>query len=98
MKIRFFGTIPIYELMNERLRNGEEGVFYVTVTHFLTKELYLSALKIVSSQNYVSILFISDDVTATTKELADSMKMSGIGIFQIMSDEEIANVLSKEIA
>jgi hypothetical protein len=97
MKIRFFGTIPIYELMNERLRNGEEGVFYVIVTHFLTKELYLSALKIISNQNYVSILFVSDDVTETTKELVSSMKLSGIGIYQIMSDEEIANVLSKEI-
>lgn len=98
VKLRFLGKLPVYDLMNERMKNAEEGVFYVVVTHFLTKELYLSALKAVSNQNYVSVLFISDDVTEQTKELVNSMKLSGIGVYQIMSDEEIADVLSKEIA
>jgi hypothetical protein len=98
VKIRFIGTLPVYELMNERLRRGDGGMFYVVVTHFLTKELYLASLKAVWNQNNVSIILISDDISENTKELIDSMKSTGIGIYQIMSGDEIGNILSSEIA
>lgn len=96
-KINFVGTLPVYELMDERLNRGEDGMFYVVATHVLSKELYLSALKALNSQNNVSILFISDDITEKTKELISSMKLSGIGIYQIMSEDEIENILSAEV-
>ncbi|HWT76185.1 MAG TPA: DUF58 domain-containing protein [Mobilitalea sp.] len=98
VKIRFIGIIPVDNLIMERLLRGEEGMFYVVVTHFLTKELYLALLKALSYQNSVSVLLISDDVSENTKDLISSMKMSGIGIHQIMSEDEIAGILSKEIA
>jgi hypothetical protein len=98
VKIHFLGQLPVYDLVNERLGRGDQGMFYVIVTHFLTKELYLSAMKALSNQNTVSILFISDDISETTKKLIDSFKISGIDIYQIMSEDEIAGVLSKEIA
>lgn len=98
VKIRFISTIPVEFLIQERMLRGEEGMFYVVVTHFLTKDLYMTALKAVSNQNTISILLISDDVSEVTKDLMNSMKLSGIGIYQIMSEDEIASVLSKEIA
>jgi cellulose synthase/poly-beta-1,6-N-acetylglucosamine synthase-like glycosyltransferase len=98
VKIRFEGILPVYELMNERLNRADAGIFYVVVTHFLTKELYLSSLKAISNQNNVSIILISDDISDSTKELIDSMKSSGIGVYQIMSGDEIVNILSKDIA
>lgn len=98
VKTRFIGTVPIHELVKERMQQGEEGMFYVIVTHFLTKELYMTALQAVWNQNMVSILLVSDDISETTKGLIESLKLSGIGIFQIMSEDEIAGILSKEIA
>jgi hypothetical protein len=98
VRLRFLGIIPIYELLNERMHRGEDGMFYVVVTHFLTKELYMSALKAISNGNNICILLISDDISENTKDLIGSMKLSGIGIHQIMSEDEIANILSREIA
>jgi hypothetical protein len=98
VRLRFLGAIPVHELINERMHRGEEGMFYVVATHFLTKELYMSALKAISNGNNICILLISDDISANTKDLIGSMKMSGIGIYQIMSEDEIANILSREIA
>lgn len=98
VKINFDGAVQIYDLVKERLQRGEEGMFYVIVTHFLTKELYMTALQAVWNQNMVSILFVSDDVSETTKGLTESLKLSGIGVFQIMSEDEIAGILSREIA
>ncbi len=96
VRIRFDGITPIHELVNERLRRGEEGSFYVIVTHFLTKELYMTALQAIERQDPVSILFISDDVSEGTKQVIESMKLSGIGIYQIMSEDEIADILSEQ--
>ena len=98
VKINFLGSIPVEELLSERLRRVEAGMFYVVATHKLTEGLYMNALKAISNQNSISILFISDDVSEGTKRLVDSMKQSGIGINQIMSEDEIAKVLSNEIA
>jgi uncharacterized protein (DUF58 family) len=92
--LHFLGMLPVSELIDERLNHGEEGMFYVIVTHSLSKELYLASLKALSCQNTVSILFISDDVSENTRRLVDSMKISGIGIYQIMSEDEIAGILS----
>jgi len=93
--LRFEGTLPVHELINARLGYPEEGVFYVVVTHNLSKELYMAALKVLSYQNNISIIFISDDVSDSTRELVGSMKLSGIGIYQIMSKDEIADILSQ---
>lgn len=92
--LRFISGLPVFDLINERINHGEEGMFYVVVTHFLTKELYLSALKVLSCQNNISIIFVSDDVSEKTRELINSMKISGIGIYQIMSEDEIGDILS----
>ena len=96
--IRFWGKIPVCDLLKERMQRGESGTFYMVVTHKLTKALYLSALQAVSNQNNISILLISDDTSEITKELVNGLKLSGIGIFQITSEMEIAEVLSKETA
>lgn len=96
-KLSFQGKLPVSALMEERLNHGESGMFYVVITHYLTKELYMAALLANSGQNTVSILFISDDVSDSTKKLTDSMKQSGITILQIMSGDELEDVLSRDI-
>jgi len=95
VNLRFEAVLPVFELINARLGQAEEGVFYVVVTHILSKELYLEALKVLACQNSISIIFISDDVSDDTRELVNSMKLSGIGIYQIMSKDEIADILSQ---
>ena len=94
VSLQFHGTLPVYEMINERTKHSEEGMFYVVVTHFISKELYLVALKVISCQNTISIIFISDDVSEKTRELVGSMKLSGINIYQVMSEDEIADILS----
>ena len=94
VSLQFHGVLPVYELVNERIKHGEEGMFYVVITHFISKELYLAALKVLSCQNTISIIFISDDVSEKTRELVGSMKLSGINIYQVMSEDEIADILS----
>ncbi|MDF2905065.1 MAG: hypothetical protein K0R34_386 [Herbinix sp.] len=94
--IRFCSQIPVSELLAERLLRGEEGMFCVIATHSLTKDLYLSALQAISNGNHVGILLISDDVTEQTKDIKEGMKASGIAVYQIMSEEEIADILSQQ--
>jgi uncharacterized protein (DUF58 family) len=95
-KISFQGSVPVHELMQEKLSIGGEGIFCVVATHTLTKELYLTSLQAVSKGNYVSILLVSDDISENTKKIKDAAKLSGVNVYQIMSEEEIGNVLSKE--
>ncbi len=94
--IRFDSHIPVNELLAERLLHREEGMFCVVATHYLTKELYLAALQVVSNGNHICILLISDDISEKTKELKDGMKLSGVVVYQIMSEDEIADILSPE--
>jgi len=93
--LRFEGVLPVYELLNEKRGFSTEGDFYVVVTHFLSRELYLEASKLMSRQNKVSIIFISDDVADSSRELMSDMRLSGIGVYQIMSEDEIADILSQ---
>lgn len=96
VRIRFSSQLPISELLRERLLRKEEGLFCVVATHGLTKELYLAAMQAISGGNHVCILLISDDVSEETKELMNGMKVSGIELHQIMSEDEIADILSRE--
>ena len=97
-KIDFDGILPVEALIEESLRKGERGMFYIVATHILSKELYMIALKAIALQNSISILFISDDVLEATKDLINGFRLSGIKIYQIMSDNDIEDILSKEIA
>ncbi len=97
-KINFDGKLPVEALIEESLRKGESGRFYIVATHTLSKELYMTALKAIALQNSMSILFISDDVSEATKDLINGFRLSGIKIYQIMSDNDIEDILSKEIA
>ena len=92
--IRFDSQLPVHELLAERLLRGEEGMFCVVATHSLTKELYLAALKAIANGNNICILFISDDISEKTKEMKEGMKYSGIAVHQIMSKDEIVDILS----
>lgn len=95
-KIHFEGSIPVHDLMRERLLLKDDGLFCVVVTHYLTKELSVASMQAVTNSNYVCILFISDDISEETKKTKDMMKQSGIYVYQIMSGEEIDGVLSGE--
>ena len=97
VNIHFKSMLPVSELLRERLLRGEEGMFCVVATHNLTNELYLAALQAVTTANHVCILFISDETSENTKELMSSMRNSGIRVKQIMSDEEIVDILSQEL-
>jgi hypothetical protein len=95
-KIRFRGSIPIHALLNESLLYHDDGLFCVIATHYLTKELSIASLSAVTGGNHVSILFLSDDISEDTKKIIYMMKQSGVNIYQIMSEEEIGNVLTGE--
>jgi hypothetical protein len=96
-KIQFQGSLPVESLIQERLSHGGGEMFCVVVTHTLTKELYMTTLQAVAGGSYVSVLLISDDVSENTKIIIDGMKQSGVDVYQIMSEEEIGDALSKEV-
>jgi hypothetical protein len=96
VRIRFNSQILLSDLLQERLLRGEQGLFCVAATHTLTMELYLAAMKAVTGGNRVCILFISDDVSEETKQRMDGMGASGIEVYQIMSGDEIADILTQE--
>lgn len=94
VRIRFQGKIPVSNLMKERLEFGEKDVFYITVTHYLDKDLYTAALQGALGGNRISILFVSDDISENTKTIINGMKQSGINVIQIMSEDAIENILT----
>lgn len=93
--IKFTSKVSVNDLVRERMLRRDEGVFYMVITHYLTKELYLSALKISAEGNHISILFISDDISEKTKELEEGFKFAGIEVYRNMSGDEITDVLLK---
>jgi len=95
--IQFNAKVPVSELIRERMLRGDEGLFYVAATHLLTKEFYLASLQVISRGNHMCVLFVSDDVTEPTKELVSSMRLAGANVFQIMSEDEIGDILSKQV-
>lgn len=97
VRISFKSELPISMLLGEHLLRYGEGVFYVAATHSLTKELYLEALRAVSGGNHVCILFVSDDVSEDTKKIINGMKNSGVDVYQIMSEDEIADILNQDV-
>ncbi len=93
-KMEFQSVVAVSKLMEDELFHNKEGVFHVAVTHFLNREIYRSALSVLAQGNTLCILFISDDVSNQTKELISAMKLAGIDLYQIMSGEELREVLS----
>ena len=96
INIRFESKTSVDELTLRRLQRGDNGIFYVIATHKLTKELYMSSLRVLSGGNRLCILFVSDDVSVTTKKLMEDMKKAGVDVYRILSEDEIEGVLSKE--
>lgn len=95
--IKFEAKTPIYDFIMERTFRGEEGMFYVAVTHLLTKEFYLSCLQVIQGGNHMCVLFISDDVSENTDNLITSLKLAGADVYRIMSEDEIGDILSRDI-
>lgn len=97
VSIYFNASIPISDLIKERMLRGDEGMFYVAATHLLTKEFYLASLQVLAGGNHLCVLFISDDVTENTKEIIESIQLAGAKVYRIMSEDEIGDILSREI-
>jgi uncharacterized protein (DUF58 family) len=93
-RIRFQGKSSVSRLMLDRLRCEEKGIFYITVTHNLSRELYTASSQVVSEGNGVCILFVSDDISENTKYIVNGLKQAGVNVVQIMSDDEIENILT----
>lgn len=98
VNIRFDARISVAELMARRLQRGDSGIFYVTATNKLTKELHLSSIKVLAGGNRLCILFISDDISNATKDLIGDLKKAGADIYQIMPKDEIEDILYGGIA
>ena len=94
VNIKFNSKTSVAEL-TRRLQRGDDGI-YVVATAKLTKELYLSSLKVLSGGNRLCILFISDDISEDTKKMIEDMKRAGADIHQIMPKDEIEDVLTGE--
>ncbi|HKL99113.1 MAG TPA: DUF58 domain-containing protein [Mobilitalea sp.] len=97
VSIRFDSKIPISELIKERMLRGEEGLFFVAATHLLTKDFYLVALQVISGGNHLYLLFVSDDVSDSTKELVSNLRTAGVDVCQVMSGDEIEDILTAEV-
>lgn len=98
VSIKFIAKTPIGELVARRLQRGDDSVFYVIATTKLTKDLYISALKALAGGNRLCILFISDDISVNTKKLIADMKKAGADIYQIMSKDEIGDILTGDVS
>lgn len=96
VNIRFDAKTPTASLMERRLQRGDDGIFYVTATNKLTKELYLSSLLVLSGGNRLCVLFVSDDVSENTIKIFNDMKKAGADIYQIMPQDKIEEVLSSK--
>ncbi len=94
VSLHFDAKIPVHDLIRERMLRGDEGLFYLAATHFLTRELYLAALQVTAGGNHLSVLFISDDVSEEAQHFIDSFKFAGISVYRILSKDEIADVLT----
>lgn len=92
--IHFTSKLSVNDLLRERMLRGDEGIFYMVITHYLTKEIYLSALTVMAGGNHIVILFISDDVSESAKELLNGFRLAGIQIYRNMSRDEIADTLT----
>jgi hypothetical protein len=92
--ITFHGKTLVSDLILERMLRVEWGMFYIVVTHYLSKELYLASLQVIANGNWMAILLVSDDVSEETKQLMKNMKQSQIMVYQVMSKEEIADIIS----
>lgn len=97
VNIRFDAKTSVGELLARRLQRGDDGIFYVAATSKLTKELYLNSLQVLSAGNRICVLFISDDITDTTKKMHEDMKKAGVDIYQIMPRDEIEDILTKKL-
>lgn len=98
IKVKFKAKTPIGDLVARRLQRGDSGIFYVTATTKLTKDLYYSSLQALSGGNRLCILFISDDISENTKILIEDMKKAGADIYQIMSRDEISDILTGDVS
>lgn len=94
VSIRFEAKQPISELLRELYAEEDKGLFVVVATHTITKEFYMGAIEILEKGNYLLILFISDDITDSTNNLIQELKLAGAEIHQIFSEDEIEKVLS----
>lgn len=92
--IEFDSKVPISVFARERAESGDRGNFYVLVSHILDKETYLAALKIVSMQNHLAILLISNDLTDEMNEKISSLKEAGVKVIRILPEDEIEDILS----
>ncbi len=95
--IKFEAKRSVSDYMQEKVQRGDEGMFYVAVTHLLTKEFFLACLQVLQGGNHMCVLFISDDVSEETENLIDSLKLAGVNVYRIMSEDEIGDILSRDI-
>ncbi|TAH73864.1 MAG: DUF58 domain-containing protein [Anaerolineaceae bacterium] len=98
VNVSFNANTSVGELIARRLQRGDDGIFYVTATTRLTRDLYLSSLQALAGGNRLCILFISDDVSETTKKLIEDLKKAGADIYPIMPKDEIEDVLIGEVS
>jgi uncharacterized protein (DUF58 family) len=97
VRIRFQSEKAISEMIRTRLLYGNGGLFCVVATASLSKELYMATVQAAAGGNHVCVLFVSDDISEKTKILINNMKNSGVNVYQITSEDEIADILSQEI-
>jgi len=97
VSLRFEAVLPLSELLGESVIQEGEEFFFVAATHFLTKDFYKSSLKVLAQGNELAILFISDDITENTIQLINSLRLSGAQVYQVMSEDEIGDILSSKI-
>ena len=94
VSIRFHATFPVSKLIEEKMLSSGDGYFYVVATHTLTKDLYFVTLQVIARGDSLCVLFISDDITEKTKELVESFRITGATVCQILSEDEIREILS----
>ena len=92
-KIDFDASISVDKLISAQMSRGEDGTFILLATHLLTEELYLVAQELLSNGNYLTILFISDDLSEEAKTMVDEFRSIGVMVYQVMLEDEISHVI-----
>ena len=92
-KIDFDASISVDKLISAQMARGEDGRFILLATHLLTRELYLVVQETLTNGNYLTILFISDDLSEEAKTMVDEFRSIGVMVYQVMLEDEISHVI-----
>jgi uncharacterized protein (DUF58 family) len=91
--MHFNAQISLEEILRECQIYTRDSGFYIVITHELTVELYKSMVEISENGNDMSLLLIRDKFNTDEEEILKGLKLSGISVKLVTSEDEIGDIL-----